>query len=377
MAGLGETLCQGMAACLAVGLLLGACGPGTACPPAETQPSPPASSTVTAGDSGRISLALAGDVMLGRLVNAVILNQGPLFPWGDVLPLVRDADLSLVNLECVIAESGELFRPRRVYYFKANPKAMEVLTLAGIDYVTLANNHAMDFQGPALLEMIRRLDEAGIAHAGAGGNAEEAARYALLEAQGIRVGVVAFADHYGEYRATESGPGTNILPITLDEPHFQRVRESIDAVRAAGADLVVFSIHWGPNMRHAPPPEFQTFARAVIEAGADIFHGHSAHVFQGIEIYQGKPILYDTGDLIDDYYVDPQHRNDQQMLFFVQASADRVDRIELIPLLITYMQVNRATGEAFDEICQRMIERSGAMGTALHQEPDRLVIDLR
>lgn len=357
-------------------LLLGACARGAISTPEETPTSPIPSHTPHRSSREGITLALAGDVMLGRLVSQVIRAKGPLYPWGDVLPLVREADLSLVNLECVIAESGQPFTPRRVFYFKAHPEAIEVLTLAGIDYVTLSNNHALDFQSLALLETIRHLDEHGIAHAGAGRNTEEASRYALLEARGIKVGVVAFADHFQEYAATESRPGTNIIPIAVDERYFHRVRGSIEAVLAAGADLVVFSIHWGPNMRHVPPRDFKDFAHAVMDAGADIFHGHSAHVFQGIEIYKGKPILYDTGDLIDDYYVDEKHKNDQQLLFLIYATSEGVERIELIPLLISYMQVNRATGAVFDEICERIDELSKAMGTEIRQEGNRLAIDL-
>ncbi|MFQ6016099.1 MAG: CapA family protein [Anaerolineae bacterium] len=332
--------------------------------------------TVEGGAEEEITLALAGDVMLGRWVNAMILMNGPLYPWGDLLPLVQTADLFLINLECVIAESGEPFLPPRVFYFKADSKAIEVLTRAGVDYVTLSNNHAMDFQGPALLETIEHLDEHGIAHAGAGRNLEEASRFALLEAKGVKVGVVAFADHFREYAATEVSPGTNIIPITVEEPYFSRVEQSIKAVRAAGADLVVFSIHWGPNMRHVPPPQFKEFARAVMDAGADIFHGHSAHVFQGIEIYKGKPILYDTGDLIDDYYVDEVHKNDQQFLFLVTATGSGVERIELVPVLISNAQVNMAHGAVVDQIYQRMQELSAAMGTEIRREGDRLVIDV-
>jgi hypothetical protein len=337
-------------------------------------PTPPLATVE--GEVHEITLALAGDVMLGRLVNEVILQNGPLYPWGDLLPLVQTADLFLINLECVIAESGEPFLPPRVFYFRADPKAIEVLTSAGVDYVTLSNNHAMDFQGPALLETIRHLDEHGITHAGAGGNLEEASRYALLEAKGFKVGVVAFADHFQEYAATEDSPGTNVIPITLEEPYFNRVAGSIQAVRAAGADLVVFSIHWGPNLRTVPPPEFKQFARAVMDAGADIFHGHSAHLFQGIEIYKGKPILYDTGDLIDDYYVDPEYKNDQQLLFLVTVTGSGVERVELVPVLISYAQVNTARGEVFDQIYERMQERSAAMGTEIRREGDRLVIDV-
>lgn len=357
-------------------LLLGACGRGGVSVSEETPISPHPTRTPDNGAHETITLALGGDAMLARYVDKAIQTKGPRHLWGDVLPLIQGADLSLVNLECVIAESGEAFVPERVFYFRAAPKAMEALTLAGIDYATLANNHTMDFRAAALLEMIERLDEGGIAHAGAGGNAEEASQYALLETRGIKVGVVAFADHFQEYAATESEPGTNIIPITTDQRHFRRVRESINAVRAAGADLVVFSIHWGPNLQHVPSLDFMDFAHAVVEAGADIFHGHSAHVFQGVEIYDGKPIFYDTGDLIDDYYVDMQYKNDQQLLFLVRATADGIERVDLVPILISNIQVNRATGPVFDEIHERIADLSKTMGTEIEQEGDRLVIDV-
>lgn len=314
--------------------------------------------------------------MLARLVDVAIQRYGPRYIWGDVLPLIQGADLALINLECVIAESGEKFMPPRVFYFRAHPQAIEALTLAGIDYVTLSNNHAMDFRGPALLETIKHLDENRIAHAGAGKNLEEASKFALLEAKGIKVGVVAFADHFWEYQATENSPGTNVIPITLEDRYFHGVRESIEAARATGADLVVFSIHWGPNMRHVPTQEFRDFAHAVMDAGADIFHGHSAHVFQGIEIYKRKPILYDTGDLVDDYAVSEEHKNDQQLLFLVHVSSRGVEKIELVPLWIHFCQVNRAEGEVFDEIYERTRKLSGNMGTEVKREGDRLVIEV-
>ena len=358
-------------------LILGGCGRYAMLTPEEKPISPMPINTPDVTSQGRITLALAGDVMLARFVNTTIHTRGPRYPWGDVQPLLQRADLSLANLECVIAEGGEPFTPTRVFHFRADPEAVEALTQAGIDYVTLSNNHTMDFRAPALLETIGHLDEHGITHAGAGPNMEGAARYALLEAKGIQVGVVAFADHFEEYGATESEAGTNYVPVTLDERHFSRIRESIETVRAAGADLVVFSIHWGPNLNHVPSQGFEDFAHAVIEAGADIFHGHSAHVFQGIEVYKGKPIFYDTGDLINDYYVDAQHKNDQQLLFLVHATLDGVESVELIPLLISDIQVNVATGPAFDEILERIYDLSTVMGTTIRQKGDRLVVDLQ
>jgi poly-gamma-glutamate synthesis protein (capsule biosynthesis protein) len=292
-------------------LVLGACP--SALPAALPRPTALGAPEAADPPEPTLTLALGGDVMLGRLVDRAVRRWGPRHVWGDVGSWLRRADLTLVNLECAIATSGEKFQPPRVFYFRAAPEAIEALQVAGIDFVSLANNHALDYGPSALLETIRRLDEAKIAHAGAGRDLAEAGRFALLEAKGIKVGVVSFADHFRLYAATETRPGTNVIEIRPSGPDFERVREALGRVRAAGAQLSVFSIHWGPNMRQAPDPGFVEFAHAVIDAGADIFHGHSAHVFQGIEIYRGKPILYDTGDLLDDYRVDPQLRNDQQL----------------------------------------------------------------
>jgi poly-gamma-glutamate capsule biosynthesis protein CapA/YwtB (metallophosphatase superfamily) len=361
---------------LLIFLLLGACAHGNLSTPEAPSPNRPATPASDASCE-TITLALAGDTMLARYVSQTILAKGPQHIWGDVLPIIRGADLSLVNLECAIAESGEPFTPPRVFYFRAVPEAIRALEVAGIDYVTLSNNHTMDYQAPALLETISRLDDHGIVHAGAGRNGEEAAQHALLEARGIKVGVVAFADHFEEYAATESDPGTNVVPITLNEVHFRRVRESIQAARASGADLVIFSIHWGPNLTQAPSKEFVDFAHAVIDAGADVFHGHSAHVFHGIEIYRGKPILYDTGDLIDDYYVDGQYRNDQQLLFLIHVTCGHIERVELFPIRIHQLQLNRASGDTFDDIAERIEALSQVFGTEMRRENDRLVIELR
>lgn len=118
--------------------------------------------------------------------------------------MIRKADLSIINLECVIAEDGEMWdKTRKAFYFRADPFAIDVLKAADISYVSLANNHILDFKEPALLETISRLDDAGIAHAGAGKNLAEATRYALIEANGIRVGVVAFTDNEPLFGASD------------------------------------------------------------------------------------------------------------------------------------------------------------------------------
>jgi poly-gamma-glutamate synthesis protein (capsule biosynthesis protein) len=129
-------------------------------------------------------------------------------------------------------------------------------------------------------------------------------------------------------------------------------------------------------MRQVPIEQFREYARAVIDAGADVFHGHSAHVFQGIEIHHGKPILYDTGDLLDDYRVDERKRNDLQLLFLLKVRDKRVRRIELVPLKIAHKQVNVARGADRTTIHRRMRGLCADMGTKLRVWRGRLVVDL-
>ncbi len=136
---------------------------------------------------------------------------------------------------------------------------------------------------------------------------------------------------------------------------------------------MVFSNHWGDNFIERPSPEFRSFARRVIELGADIYYGHSAHICQGIEIYRGKPILYDTGNFIDDYAVDPLLRNDRSCLFRVMFEGSALHRIELLPVSLDVAYVALALGKEFEAICTRMEMLCGEFGTRLIRRDDRLV----
>jgi poly-gamma-glutamate synthesis protein (capsule biosynthesis protein) len=149
----------------------------------------------------------------------------------------------------------------------------------------------------------------------------------------------------------------------LEEGVLRSIRENIETCRSAGAGIVIFSMHWGPNMVQRPSAHFREFARAVIDAGADVFFGHSAHVFHGIEIYHDRPIFYDVGDFVDDYAVDPHLRNDQGLLFRLQVEAGGVRFIELVPLQIGRCQVNLAKDDERLAIGERIRSLSAEFGT--------------
>ncbi len=323
-----------------------------------------------------ITVALAGDVMLGRGVNETLRGVRPAEPWGDVLPLLLSADLRIINLECAVTEHKRPWaRTPKVFQFRADPVAIEVLRAAHIDACSLANNHTLDFEEQGLLDTLGHLRTAGIRWAGAGRDREEAARPALLDVPPTRVALVAFTDNEPPFAAGSDKPGTNYLPVSMEPEVLRRVEGAVGAVREAGAETVVFSNHWGPNMVERPREVFRRFARAVVDLGVDVYYGHSAHVFQGVEIYRGKPILYDTGDFIDDYAVDPRLRNDRSFLFHVCVEGSELRRLELFPVTLPYARVELATGAEREAILDRMVSLSAEMGTTFARREDRLVFE--
>ena len=327
-----------------------------------------------------ITLALTGDVMLGRgVAEALDDHMRPEEPWGDVMPLLEAADLRIINLECAVTDNEQPWtRTPKVFHFRARPSAIEILRTARIDACSLANNHTLDFEEQGLLDTLEHLDAAGIRHAGAGRNQEEAADPAILTMRAdhaSRVALLAFTDNEPPFAAGTGRPGTNYLPISLKPDALQRVERAVSNVREMGVDTVIFSNHWGPNMVQRPKETFRRFARAVIDRGVDIYYGHSAHVFQGVEIYGGKPILYDTGDFIDDYAVHPELRNDWSFLFQLSVEEGRLERLDLTPVKLSYARVDLATGGERETILDRMQRLSAEMGTDFARREGALVLE--
>lgn len=329
-----------------------------------------------------LTLAFTGDVMLGRYVNEQLQHITPAELWNDLLPHLDQADLRIVNLECALTSHlGQWTRSEKMFHFRADPQAVRVLQAARINGCVLANNHILDFEERGLFDTLHALSAAGIRHAGAGADAAEAAAPAMLEAKisdragesPCRVALLSFTDNEPVFAAEAEHPGTNYLEVTLQKETQARIAHSITQAREQGADLVVFSNHWGGNYVERPSPEFRSFARRVIELGADIYYGHSAHICQGIEIHQGKPILYDTGDFIDDYAVHPLLRNDRSCLFKVMFEQGRLRRIELLPVSLDVGYVALARGKEFEAISARMEMLCGEFGTKLTRQHDRLV----
>jgi poly-gamma-glutamate capsule biosynthesis protein CapA/YwtB (metallophosphatase superfamily) len=301
-------------------------------------------------------LALTGDTMLGRAVALALERRPPESLVADeIAELTRAADLCIVNLECCISERG---RPvPKVFNFRAPPQAVETLVHLGVDCVTLANNHALDFGLECLLDTFAYLRAAGIRWAGAGMNVEEARAPVVL--QGLPI--VAFSDHEAPFAAGPSHPGIAYADIRARVPDWL-------LERAPGA---LVCPHWGPNMTSEPLPYVRAAARALREAGAALVTGTSAHVFHGVE----GNVIYDLGDFIDDYAVDPELRNDHGLLFFVDLEPDGPRRIEAVPIRLEYAYTRLARDDEAAWISRRFREACAALSTEVREENGRLVIE--
>jgi poly-gamma-glutamate capsule biosynthesis protein CapA/YwtB (metallophosphatase superfamily) len=305
-----------------------------------------------------VKLALAGDTMLGRgVAERLDVPHRVLFAEELVGIIRREADLCVLNLECCISARGEP-TPGRVFHFRAPPWAAQVLARLGVDCVTLANNHALDFGPDALLDMLSHLDAAGVRVVGAGTDVERARAPVVLETDGFRLVVVAFADHPVEYAAAVDRPGIAHADLRDGVPGW--------VTTFPDADAVLVTPHWGPNMTTEPPRYVRRAADALLQAGATIVAGHSAHVVHGV----APRVLYDLGDFVDDYDVDRKLRNDLGLLFLVDLTGDR---LEAIPLKLEFAHTRLATDDDAAWIARRFTENCAALGTEVAEENGRLV----
>lgn len=325
-----------------------------------------------------MQLAFIGDVMLGRLVSRELRRREPASFWGDVGLLLRSVDATIANLECAITRGTERWeRSPKAFLFAADPLAIEVLKVGNVRAVSLANNHILDGETAGMLETLRLLDEANIAHAGAGRDADAARRPAIFSAGPCKITLFACVNHEAAFAAGELHPGTALVDLADPAEKAFPSLEEIEAVRRNGVHLTVLSSHFGPNMVLTPAASIRTYRRAAARRGIDIIHGHSAHLFQGVERSNGSLILHDTGDILDDYAVDHDLHNDWSFVFIVDVSPDgRLSKLSLIPVILEFARVRLASRSEAGPMFERMATLSAAFGTMLVPARDRVALEL-
>jgi poly-gamma-glutamate capsule biosynthesis protein CapA/YwtB (metallophosphatase superfamily) len=367
------------------------------------------SGTRPASSPAPVTLFLCGDVMTGRGIDQLLSHAGdptlhepyvgdarsyvelaerrhgriarpvePDYIWGEALDVMaqRRPDLRIVNLETAVTVSDE-FWPGKGIHYRMQPANVECLAAAGIDCCVLANNHVLDWGHAGLVETLATLRRAGIATAGAGGNLREAEAPAILAAAGRRVLVFACGSPTsGIPRAWAAGrarPGLSLLPDSTDKA-AERLAGRIAAVRRAD-DLVVASIHWGPNWGYEIPDSRRRLARQLIdEAGVDVVHGHSSHHPLGIEVHRGRPILYGCGDFLNDYEGIGGHEENRDLVlgYFATFAARGgvLAELVMVPFQSRRLQLRRASNRDVEWLRRTLDRECGRLGTGVEERPD-------
>jgi poly-gamma-glutamate capsule biosynthesis protein CapA/YwtB (metallophosphatase superfamily) len=231
------------------------------------------------------SVIVAGDIMLGGRAKKAVAEFGPDYPFDGVLPLLRRAPIVLGNLEGPFAEKAR--KQQRNFSYRVDVSLAGSLSRAGINVVTLANNHLMDCGRSGVLETLDVLSHAKVFALGAGTNERAAHAPVIRQAGGIRIGLLGY---YWNRRtaATVDKPGSAMDPPEALETDIRALREH--------ADRIVVTFHWGVPYEREPSSDDRTKAHFAVDCGADAVVGHHPHIVQPFEIYRGCPIFYSVGN---------------------------------------------------------------------------------
>ncbi|MFQ5880117.1 MAG: CapA family protein [Dehalococcoidia bacterium] len=336
----------------------GAPSPSAAPPEATPTPSP---SVVT--------LAAVGDVMLGRGVGDLARDQGRRYPLAEVAGVLGRADIAFANLEAPLTDVG---RPQvKDFVFRADPASADALAWSGIDVVSLANNHAMDYGGQGLLATIDALDEAGIDHVGAGADGGDAYRPLVVTVRGLRIAFLAYVNVPDD---SVSGFSTRGVAAGPSAPGVawgtaQTIGRDVERARVM-ADLVVVSLHSGYEYQEMPNDLQVELAHAAVDAGAHLVLGHHPHVLQGLESYGDGLIAYSLGNFVFDLdetdYAQPGLPSALSAVLMVTLGRQGVEGYEVVPVRIDPAEGRPllAEGEAARPVRERLERLSALLETS-------------
>ncbi|HNY64661.1 MAG TPA: CapA family protein [Deltaproteobacteria bacterium] len=266
--------------------------------------------------SNSITMVFTGDVMLAGSVDVIVKTAGMgdyTYPWQKVADYLARADVAVINLESVISDKGYqnyyVSRPRN----RASPLAMNGLLRAGIDVVSLANDHALDYNRTALADCITRLRTAGMTCIGAGLTYDEAYLPAYRTVKGKKIAFLAFTNKLGSswkaanaYFTARGNPRdakAGIAYLTAKE-----MEAGILKAREDKADFIVVSLHMGTYYSATPTNDQDGFAHFAMDRGAHLVIEHGSHVAQPTVLYANGCIAYSLGNFIYDHVDSPPSR---------------------------------------------------------------------
>jgi poly-gamma-glutamate synthesis protein (capsule biosynthesis protein) len=336
----------GAAGVWAVAAVMFGSGRGRAAPTTVSRPAAPAASVTTlprpeettrAAEQRPATLVFVGDLMLGRNVEGLTDQYGPDYPFAKIGDTLKSAGLAVANLEGPIVSAREHRRtPTGSTSFNFAPDTAVALKRAGIDLVSLANNHTLDRGAAGFTETVDRLNEAGVFSIG---HPKEVAtdRVAVRTVNGHGIAFIAMQDVFA----------------SLNEG------QAVELVRQVASEhpdaFVIAMVHWGDEYKLRHNARQERLAHAFIDAGADLIIGHHPHVVQDIEAYKNRAIFYSLGNFIFDQYFS---RETQEGLAVQAELTDSTVTYRLAPIDIVKSQPTLMVGEQHDQWLSAVAARS-------------------
>lgn len=307
-------------------------------------------------------LCFAGDVMMDSYIAEYIKENGVDYPWSSVSDVLKEADISVVNLETSVSTRGYTKKPAG-YGFRSNPKTLEGLKNAGIDLVSIANNHVLDFGKEAFYDTLRYLDEYKIDYAGGGENKSKAEELKVLEKNGIKFGFISYTSIIpnSTWIASDNSPG--IAGFKGDKDGYGHLVKNIKASKDK-CDILIVILHWGVEYDKVPKKWQTDIAHALVDSGADVIYGHHPHVLQGIEIYKDRPILYSTGNFV---FLKNDDECGKTGVFQMTFDKKGFKKGKFIPVSINYCRANilKNDDEKGKNIINMLTNLSAKFGTKI------------
>ncbi len=309
-----------------------------------------------------LTVAAVGDMHFDRRVKELIGREGGLAPLKYVADRLAAADVAVGNLESPLSAGGSPW-PDKDVHFRGDPRGIEGLSASGFTFLSLANNHVLDYGAEALMDTVAALDDAGIGYAGAGADRAAAWKPAVATYGETTVAFLSFSHILpAGFIATDSKAG--LAPGRTD---MAAVTEAIRAAKAEH-DYVIVSFHWGVEYVDDANGDQVRDGRAAVDAGADMVLSHHPHVIQGIEFYNGGLIAYSLGDFVFDHY---SRKTGEAFILEAELGPHGVENVRAVPVyLYSIGQPKVVNGTEATDILERLKRISGPHGTSVVIEGD-------
>jgi len=289
--------------------------------PAQPAPPTPPSQVDEVVTSGEFSVFLAGDVFLGEHLKDYIKKHGPSYPFAGLRETIDRHTIAFANFESSITTAEKPIWVKK-YVFRVGLDEARVLGSSGLDLVSIANNHTMDFGEEGFLDTLEALETIGQRYVGGGRDLAEAAKPSVFTAGGTRVVFLAYSD-WSSTLTKAAGDRAGINPLETD-----RAALEIRMLKKPGS-VVLVSVHWGIQHTEIPSSQQVRAAHALIDAGADVIVGHHSHCPQSVEVYKGKPVFYSLGNLVFGMSNPDRAHNIAASLLF---DGDRLVSAQILPV---------------------------------------------